>query len=76
MALKNNEVPANGVGERGSLPLPPDGPIIIPGYLVELEVLSVYEEPAAKYMATLPLLDIPPKVKPAPHQWRRFPKRP
>jgi len=76
MALKNNEVPANGIGGGGYFPLPPDGPIIIPGFMVEMEVLSVHELPAANYMATLPLLQTPPKVKPAPHQWRRFLKRP
>ena len=75
MALNNNEVPANGAGSRGSIPLPPDGPIIIPGYSVEIEVLSISELPAANYMANLPMLYDPPPVKPAPHQWRRFPKR-
>ena len=75
MALKNNEVPANGVGGGGYIPLPPDGPIIIPGYSVEIEVLSVREQPTASYMANLPPLYDPPKVKPAPHQWRRLLKR-
>lgn len=74
MALKNNEVPANGAGGGGSFPLPPDGPIIIPGYSVELDVLPVDYRPG--YLeTTLPQLTTLPKAKPAPHQWRRFLKR-
>jgi len=75
MALKNNEVPANGAGGGWALPLPPDGPIIIPGYSVEIEVLSLTEQPMTSYNEQLPLLPTLPREKPAPHQWRRFPRR-
>ena len=74
MALKNNEVPANGAGGGGLLPPPPDGPVIIPGCSIEMEVLSVFDQPAY-YEATTPLLRTHPDWKPALHQWRRFPKR-
>ena len=74
MALKNNEVPANGVGGGGIFPLPPDGPIVIPGCLVEIEVLSMVDLPAY-YEAKFPLLQTHPETKPAPQQWRRFLKR-